>query len=226
MTRLTPFLVSALLATASAQSLGKSKEVHPKLDTYECTLKHGCKKQKTAIVLDALAHPVHQKDHPELDCGSWGNKPNATVCPDKETCANNCIVEGVSDYSAYGVYTKGDSMRLTMLNEAGKVVTPRVYLLDQSENKYEMMKLTGKEFTFDIKGSKLPCGMNAALYLSEMEKDGGKSKLNKGGAAIGSGYCDAQCYTTPFINGEVYLQFTTKLSTHERQKLTSDAGQH
>lgn len=203
MTRLTPLLVSCLLALTSAQSLGKSPEKHPKLTTYECTLKNGCKKQKTSIVLDALAHPVHQKNNLSLGCGDWGNAPNVTVCPDKETCAKNCIVEGVSDYTQYGVYTKGDALRMTMLNKDGKVVTPRVYLLDESEKRYEMMQLTGKEFTFDIKGSKLPCGMNAALYLSEMEADGGQSKLNKGGAAIGSGYCDAQCYTLPFINGEV-----------------------
>lgn len=50
---------------------------------------------------------------------------------------------------------------------------------------------------------KLPCGMNSALYLSEMLADGGKSELNRGGAYWGTGYCDAQCYTTPFINGEV-----------------------
>ncbi|KAK7420691.1 hypothetical protein QQZ08_010272 [Neonectria magnoliae] len=51
--------------------------------------------------------------------------------------------------------------------------------------------------------SELPCGMNSALYLSEMLQDGGQSlsPLNKAGAYYGTGYCDAQCYVTPFING-------------------------
>jgi cellulase len=34
-----------------------------------------------------------------------------------------------------------------------------------------------------------------------MAADGGKSTLNPGGAAYGTGYCDAQCYVTPWING-------------------------
>lgn len=42
-----------------------------------------------------------------------------------------------------------------------------------------------------------------ASDLSEMEADGGLSELNQGGAARGTGYCDAQCYTTPFVNGVV-----------------------
>ncbi|KAG9400033.1 hypothetical protein AC1031_010954 [Aphanomyces cochlioides] len=33
-----------------------------------------------------------------------------------------------------------------------------------------------KEFTFDVDVSQLPCGMNAALYFVQMEKDGGVSK--------------------------------------------------
>lgn len=85
----------------------------------------------------------------------------------------------------------------------GSVVSPRVYLLDATKENYEMTKFTGSEFAFDVDTTKLPCGMNSALYLSEMVADGGKSDLNTGGATWGTGYCDAQCYVTPFINGEV-----------------------
>jgi hypothetical protein len=63
--------------------------------------------------------------------------------------------------------------------------------------------LTGQEFSFDVDVSKLPCGMNGALYLSEMKEDGGKSELNPGGAAYGTGYCDAQCFVTPWVEGVV-----------------------
>ncbi len=57
-------------------------------------------------------------------------------------------------------------------------------------------------FTFDVDVSDLPCGMNGALYLSAMEMDGGRSKLNPAGATYGTGYCDAQCFnTSAFING-------------------------
>lgn len=65
--------------------------------------------------------------------------------------------------------------------------------------------LANREFTFDVDVSKLPCGLNGALYFSEMPADGGMSKYpgNKVGANYGTGYCDAQCpHDLKFINGE------------------------
>jgi cellulase len=198
------------LQIAAGQTLGKTPEVHPKLQTFKCTKKGGCKTVNSAVVLDELAHPVHQKVETSLNCGVWGGPPNVTVCPDEATCAKNCIVEGISDYSQYGVYTKGASITLHQLNKAGADVSPRVYLLDESGQKYDMMKLTGNEFAFDVDMSALPCGMNAALYLSEMSETGGRSSLNPGGAAYGSGYCDAQCFTYPFVNGVVSYALEVK----------------
>lgn len=196
------FLFLSFVGLAVAQTPGKTPEVHPKLDTWKCTNRGGCVKQKTAFVLDDLAHPVHQLDNPTLDCGSWGHPPNITVCPDEITCAKNCIVEGINNYEAYGVITKGGSITMHQLKN-GKSVSPRGYLLNEHGDKYELMKLTGYELSFDVDSSKLPCGMNSALYLSEMEDDGGRSMLNPGGATYGTGYCDAQCFTSPFINGVV-----------------------
>lgn len=198
-----PFVATALLGLAAAQHVGEKPEVHPRLTTYECTKRGGCVAKNSAIVLDALSHPVYQVDNPELGCGEWGNAPNKTVCPDAETCQKNCVMQGVDDYAKYGVSTHGSSLRLDMLADDGSVLTPRVYLLSEDEQTYEMLSLTGKEFTFDVDVSKLPCGMNGALYLSEMPADGGLSDLNKAGAYYGTGYCDAQCYATPFIAGEV-----------------------
>ncbi|KAK2794472.1 hypothetical protein FQN52_008050 [Onygenales sp. PD_12] len=197
-----PLFSSLLLGLVAAQTPGgTTEEVHPKIDTWKCTTADGCVQLKSSIVLDSASHPNYQKDNPEYNCGVWGEAANSTVCPDEATCAQNCIVDGVSDYSAYGVTTEGASLHLNMLKEDGSVSSPRVYLLAENEEEYEMLQLTGQEFAFDVDVSKLPCGMNGALYLSEMEKDGAKSELAPGGAAYGMGYCDAQCYTTPFING-------------------------
>jgi cellulase len=178
-----------------------SPEVHPKLTTWECTKAGGCKTKATALVLDALTHPVHQKEATNLGCGDWGNPPNATVCPDLATCQANCVMEGVADYTQYGVFTEGSTLTMKLLRPDGSTASPRIYLLAEGETEYQMLQLTGKEFAFDVDVSKLPCGMNGALYLSEMEADGGASELNTGGAAYGTGYCDAQCFVTPFING-------------------------
>lgn len=61
------------------------------------------------------------------------------------------------------------------------------------------------EFTFDVDMSKLPCGLNGAVYFSAMDADGGMSKYknNKAGAKYGTGYCDSQCpQDIKFINGQ------------------------
>jgi cellulose 1,4-beta-cellobiosidase len=63
----------------------------------------------------------------------------------------------------------------------------RTYLME-SDTKYQMFNLVGKEFTFDVDVSKLPCGLNGALYFVEMAADGGIGKgNNKAGAKYGTG---------------------------------------
>jgi len=52
-----------------------------------------------------------------------------------------------------------------------------------------------EQLSFDVELSTLPCGMNGALYLSEMDMSGGMNEYNPG-AAYGGGYCDAQCFNT------------------------------
>lgn len=203
MTRTIPLVSALLFGLVSAQTPDDVPEVHPKITTWQCTKKGGCEKQTHRIVLDALYHPIYQENAPEYNCGDWGQTPNATACPDVESCQAECRLGGISDYSEFGIETDGDALLLEQLGEDGSLLTPRVYLLKEDEDEYEMLQLTGGEFSFDVDVSKLPCGMNGALYLSEMAADGGKSDLNQAGAYYGTGYCDAQCYTTPFINGEV-----------------------
>merc|ERR1711959_60929 len=89
-----------------------------------------------------------------------------------------------------------------------KNVGSRNYLMD-NESAYKMFKLKNKEFTFDVDVSKLPCGLNGALYFVAMDADGGMSKEagNKAGAKYGTGYCDAQCpHDLKFINGEANVK--------------------
>jgi len=58
----------------------------------------------------------------------------------------------------------------------------------ESDTKYQVFKLIGNEFTFDVDVSKLPCGLNGALYTVEMPLDGGINKgNNKAGAKFGTG---------------------------------------
>jgi cellulose 1,4-beta-cellobiosidase len=73
-----------------------------------------------------------------------------------------------------------------------------------TDTSYKKFKLKNQEFTFDVDVSKLPCGINGALYFVEMEADGGAHYAgNNAGAKYGTGYCDAQCpHDIKFIAGE------------------------
>jgi cellulase len=185
MARVTALLsAAALLGLTAAQSVG-APDIHPMLDTYECTKSGGCKQLKTSVVQDVSAHWIHQKNS-TANCGP-GNG-----CSTVENCYENCVVEGISNYTANGVTTSGSSMNMQMLSPTGSVLSPRVYLLAENQTDYQMMHLTGHELSFDVDMSKLPCGMNAALYLSEMPANGGQGPESPAGAAYGEGYCDGE----------------------------------
>ncbi|KAJ5370352.1 uncharacterized protein N7496_006444 [Penicillium cataractarum] len=203
MTRNLLAAVAVLAQLAAAQQIGSIPEIHPKLQTWKCSNKGGCVKQDTSVVLDALSHPLHQIGNSSNSCGDWTNGLNPTVCGTEESCAESCELDGV-DYASNGVSTKGSSLILHQYMKSNGVVTsvsPRVYLLDESGKNYDILKLLNQELSFDVDVSSLVCGMNGALYLSEMVQSGGRGELNPAGAQYGTGYCDAQCSWLPWVNG-------------------------
>ncbi|KAG5635323.1 Exoglucanase [Sphagnurus paluster] len=174
----------SFLAIVSAQQVGtNTAENHPKLSWQKCT-KSGCVAQGSAsITLDANWRWVH-------NIGGYNNcytgqTWDKTLCPDGKTCVNNCALEGADYAGTYGITTNGNSLTLKFVqpNSNGKNVGSRVYLMN-SDSKYEIFKLLNQEFTFDVDVSQLPCGLNGALYFSEMDADGGSAKFpaNKAGA--------------------------------------------
>ncbi|KAL4924701.1 concanavalin A-like lectin/glucanase domain-containing protein [Aspergillus undulatus] len=200
------FSLLSLLFQTLAQQIG-TPETHPPLTTWHCTNSHGCTKQNTSVVLDAATHNIHSIHDPEVSCTTPSGTLNATLCPDKQTCAENCVIDGFSldEYINRGVETNGGTLTLTQYRDDGNgslvSVSPRVYLLS-GEEEYTILPLLHQEFTFTVDVSHLPCGMNGALYLSSMSPTGGQNNnLNPAGATYGTGYCDAQCYVTPWING-------------------------
>lgn len=180
------------LAGCYAQQIGLEPEVHPQLPTQKCTTSGGCVTRQTALVTDALSRNLHAKGDPSVSCNTM--PLNATLCPNAEVCAQNCVLEGV-DYTGLGVLTEGTAltMRMYVFNGTEYAKTsPRLYLLAEDEQNYEMLQLNNQELTYDVDLSQLGCGMNGALYLSEMDASGSRSALNPAGAAYGTGYCDAQ----------------------------------
>ncbi len=193
-----------LFAAAAAQQIGAAvPEVHPKLPTLFCTTAGGCVQRQTSLVTDALSRSLHVVGNPAVPC-SVGNK---TQCPDATTCSKNCALEGV-DYGQMGVSTNGNAVTLSLFsrnaNGTGlKTLSPRLYLVAEDDKNYELFQLVNKELTYDVDVSKVGCGVNGALYLSEMDVSGSRNAANPAGAQYGTGYCDAQCPRSTFINGIV-----------------------
>jgi cellulose 1,4-beta-cellobiosidase len=196
----------SLLSAVHGQQVGTQKaEVHPTLTWQKCTKSGGCATQSQGkIVLDANWRWVHTTSG-YTNCYT-GQAWDKTLCPDPTTCAAGCAVDGADYTGTYGITASGNSLTMKFVTKTDNTnIGSRVYLLADDSN-YQMFKLKNQEFTFDVDVSNLPCGLNGALYFSQMDADGGVSKYtgNKAGAKYGTGYCDAQCpKDIKFINGEV-----------------------
>ncbi|KAK4193542.1 glycoside hydrolase [Podospora australis] len=205
---------TAFFASFASLVLGQqigtyTAEKHPSMPMQVCTAPGSCTTENTEVVLDANWRWTHIIDG-YTNCYS-GTAWNATACPDGATCASNCAIDGADYSSTYGITTPSSGalkLQFVTKNDNGQNVGSRVYLM-AGEDKYRMFNLLNKEFTFDVDVSKLPCGLNGAVYFSEMLEDGGlrQHEGNKAGAKYGTGYCDSQCpQDIKFIDGEANVE--------------------
>ncbi|KDQ59063.1 carbohydrate-binding module family 1 protein, partial [Jaapia argillacea MUCL 33604] len=171
-----------LLASARAQQVGtQTAETHPPLTWQTCTTAGGCTTVSGSVTLDSNWRWLH-------------STTSYTNC----YTGINCALDGAAYASTYGITTSGNA--LTLAFKTGTNVGSRVYLL-ASDTEYQIIHL-------DVDVSKLGCGLNGALYFSEMDADGGMARFpgNKAGAQYGTGYCDSQCpRDLKFINGEANI---------------------
>ena len=111
-----------------------------------------------------------------------------------ELTLNTIAIDGADYSGTYGISTSGNALTLKFVTKGSYStnIGSRTYLMD-GDSKYQMFNVVGKEFTFDVDVSKLPCGLNGALYFVEMAADGDMGKgNNKAGAKYGTGkpnYC-------------------------------------
>lgn len=200
---------SLLIAAANGQQAGtEQEETHPPMTWQDCT-GGGCEEVAGELVVDANWRWVHGLE--EITNCYTGNEWDEELCPDNESCAQNCALEGADYEATYGITSEGDSLTLTFVTEGPDAtnVGSRVYMMED-ESTYKLFNLLGNEFTFDVDLSELPCGLNGALYFVSMDADGGMSRFesNTAGAKYGTGYCDAQCARDlKFINGLVCSLF-------------------
>jgi cellulose 1,4-beta-cellobiosidase len=204
-------LLSALAAGANAQGVCTlTAETNPAFSWSTCTAPGSCTVNAGKLTLDANWRWLHSTGG-STNCYT-GNEWNATACATGAACATACCLDGADYSGTYGATVSGNSLGLKFVTTGSYStnIGSRMYLME-SETSYQMFKLLNKEFTFDVDVSKLPCGLNGAVYLVSMDADGGMSKYssNKAGAKYGTGYCDSQCpRDLKFIDGTVSLAFT------------------
>lgn len=196
-------LASSIAIAAGQQAGTFQAENHPGLSFTD----HG---QTVAgkVTIDANWRWTH-KTGETTNCYD-GNEWDAQLCPDKDTCTQNCVVEGAdAEYTeTYGVTAEGNKLTLGFVTEGeySTNIGSRTFLM-ADDYAYKLFQLKNKEFTYTVDDSNLDCGLNGALYFVQMDADGGKEKYGHAGAQMGLGYCDAQCpRDLKFINGEANVE--------------------
>ncbi|KAF7365259.1 Glucanase [Mycena venus] len=194
-------VLAALLPVVLSQLAGTNiPETHPSLTWQKCTGTGGtsCTTQSASIVIDSNWRWLHEGVSGTTNCYT-GNTWDTSICPDGKTCAANCALDGADYAATYGITTSGDALTMKFVTVSQQPnIGSRVYLLAPgSTTEYQTFNTNNQEF--------LPCGLNGALYFSQMDADGGVAKsngANKAGANYGTGYCDSQCpRDIKFING-------------------------
>ena len=93
----TALLSLSFLAIAYGQQVGTlTTETHPKLSVQQCSAGGSCQTVQRSIVLDSNWRWLHNVGG-STNCYT-GNTWDTSLCPDPETCASNCALDG-ADYS-------------------------------------------------------------------------------------------------------------------------------
>lgn len=109
-------LLSTLLAVAKAQQVGTQQtETHPTMTWQSCTAAGSCTTNNGQVVIDANWRWVHGVND-TTNCYT-GNTWDATLCPDDETCATNCALDGADYASTYGATTSGNALTLKFVTQ-------------------------------------------------------------------------------------------------------------
>lgn len=205
-------IVLGLLGSSFGQQAGTlTEEYRPSLPLQVCEAT-SCTVEETWVVLDADSRYLYSVADSAVSCQPNGSF-DPELCPDGLTCALNCAIDGIDQNgynNVHGVSSTNSELRLNYVTESaqGTVVGSRLYLVSP-DDEYRLFYLKNHELAFDVDLSRFPCGLNAALYFSEMEADGGMVSYpsNGAGAKYGTGYCDGQCiHYLKYSIGEVNLQ--------------------
>ena len=141
------------------------------------------------LVLDANWRWLHvQNGYKNCYDGSW-------IC---ENDCDNCVLEGISleQYkTVYGISELNNQIELQFITNNN--IGSRLYVL--KNDKYWFPDLLNKQISIDMDISEVPCSLNAAVYLVQVNS----TEFD----TLGIGYGDAQCPTDIkyFYNGKTNI---------------------
>ena len=113
----TSLAVAALLGHVSAQQVGTQKtETHPPMKLSTCTVAGGCTSEQKSVTMDANWRWTH-------NTGGYSNCYTGTswdknYCPDPDTCAKGCAIDGVDGNdmpNTYGVTSDGTNLKMNFV---------------------------------------------------------------------------------------------------------------
>ena len=151
-------LASSIAIAAGQQAGTLQAENHPALSWSDCS-SGSCQNVAGKVVIDANWRWTH-KTGETTNCYT-GNEWDAQLCPDTQTCTQNCVVEGADkEYTAtYGVTSEGSDLTLGFVTEGeySTNVGSRTFLM-ADDYAYQLFQLKNKEFTYTVDDSNLDCG--------------------------------------------------------------------
>lgn len=87
-------VISALLGLTAAQQIGHQKQnTNMKMSLKTCSQSNGCQAQTKDVTLDANWRWLHGNGGYQ-NCYT-GNSWDSSFCPDNQSCAKNCALDGV-----------------------------------------------------------------------------------------------------------------------------------
>lgn len=190
--RIIKWIIGGLLLAQGAYSLSKGTVKQNVILPFSITVDG--QTVSAGLTLDSNWRWFHAKSGYEncFDGSGWVSK----YCPDAKTCDANCVIDGVdsSDWKApYGVTASGNSVRLNYVTQGpyGANVGSRLYITNADGSAYQGFDMRNKQIAFTVDASNLPCGLNGAVYFTEMPlRNPYDSDLTSG---FGVNYGDAQC---------------------------------
>jgi len=169
----------------------------------------GCVTEATKVTLDANWRWYYHPDNFQ-NCFD-----NGYTCTNDADCAD-CVLTGLraGEYDRYGISTTNGALTMSFADNPAGNIGARMYLLNEAGTEYRKIDhtdVTMQEISMDVEIDSLGCGLNGAVYYSEMLMDGGAARDGNQGAAYGTGYCDAQCPKDLHqVNGKVNWRNTAQ----------------